>query len=183
MRIRIAHPADAQMINDIYQYYIDNTEATFNETNKTVEQRAQEIETLLRDYPFLMAEDENGVCLGFACAEPFRAQSGYRFTVELTIYLHPDAPRRSGIGTALYARLLQILTEQGYHMALGVLYGGNTESLALHNCFGFEEVLLLPRAAYKHGRWLDMRMMKKQLLPYEETPALPIPFCEYRKRL
>jgi len=170
-------------VNEIYAYYIENSAATFNEQNKTVSQRAREIETLLRDYPFLIAQDEQGSCLGFACAEPFRAQSGYRFTAETTIYLHPEAPRRSGIGTALYARLLEILEAQGYHTVLGVLYGGNLESLALHKRFGFEEILLLPNAAFKHGRWLDMRLMKKTLRAYEENPPLPIPFSEYQKRL
>ena len=181
--IRIASIEDAQKVYEIYEYYIHHTLATFNELNKTIKERAQEIERLLRDYPFLVAEDEQKNFLGFACAEPFRPQSGYRYTVELTIYLHPDAPRRQGVGSQLYERLLSMLTQQGYRTALGVLYGQNEESLALHRRFGFEEILLLPNAAYKHGQWLEMRIMKKTLSPYEEKPPLPVPFCEYRKSL
>lgn len=183
INIRIASPADAQKVHEIYEYYTHHTLATFNEHNKTESERAQEIETLLIDYPFLIAENDQGVFLGFACAEPFRPQSGYRYTVELTIYLHPDAPRHQGTGSMLYERLLHMLKEQGYRTALGVLYGGNEESFALHKRFGFEEILLLPNAAYKHGQWLDMRIMKKTLSPYEENPPLPIPFDEYRKGL
>jgi len=50
LQIRIASSADAQAVNEIYAYYIENSAATFNEQNKTVSQRAREIETLLRDY-------------------------------------------------------------------------------------------------------------------------------------
>ena len=183
LRIRIASVQDAQAVNDIYDHYIEHTVATFSEVKKTLEQRACEIGEILKDYPFLIAEDENGSFLGFACAEPFRPQTGYRYTAELTIYLHPDAPKGCGIGSALYKKLLAMLSAQGYCTALGVLYGGNRESLRLHEKFGFEEVLLLPNAAYKHGQWLDMRIMKKTLRPYSDHPHPPIPFCEYRKRL
>lgn len=183
VNIRIASPLDAQQVHDIYEYYIHHSLATFNESNKTVEERAQEIQALLKDYPFLVAEDDAGAFLGFACAEPFRPQSGYRYTVELTIYLHPDTPKHQGVGFQLYDRLLSILTQQGYRTALGVLYGGNDESLALHRRFGFEEILLLPNSAYKHGQWLDTRIMKKTLSSYDENPSPLIPFCEYRKSL
>lgn len=180
-RIRIASPADAAEINAIYQHYIDHTLATFNEVNKSVQERACEIASLLEHYPFLAAEDENGVFLGFACAEPFRPQTGYRFTAELTIYLHPDAPKGTGIGTALYEQLLPILTQQGYCTAVGVLYGGNARSLALHRKFGFEEAALLRRFGYKHGQWLDARIMRKVLNPDTESPGEPVPFRLYRQ--
>jgi len=183
LHIRIASVEDAQAVNAIYGHYIEHTVATFSEVKKTAEQRAREIEEILKDYPFLIAEDENGSFLGFACAEPFRPQTGYRYTAELTIYLHPDAPKGCGIGSALYEKLLAMLSDQGYYTALGVLYGGNRESLRLHEKFGFEDVLLLPNAAFKHGHWLDMRIMKKTLRPYDEHPSRPIPFGEYRKRL
>lgn len=113
MKLRIATPEDASIINEIFAHYIAVSVATYNEQNKTVAQRAKEIETLLKDYPFFVAEDESGRFLGFANAEPMRPQSGYRYCAELTIYLHPDAPVHAGIGTALYTALLTCLQRQG----------------------------------------------------------------------
>ena len=139
VRIRIATVNDAAVIHDIYDYYIAHSLATFNERNKTVEERAAEIDTLLQTYPFLVAEDDDGRFLGFANAEPFRPQSGYRFTVELTIYLHPDTPHHSGVGKLLYSHLFRILKEQGFHSAYAVLWGENQESARLHEAFGFEK--------------------------------------------
>lgn len=183
MRIRIAAPADAEIIHGIYDHYIAHSLATFHEQNKPLEARRQEIADLLQDYPFLVAEDENGAFLGFANAEPIRPQSGYRFCVELTIYLHPNAPHGQGIGTALYSALLRMLTEQGYCLAFALLYGGNEESLALHRRFGFEEVALLKNTGRKQGHWLDTRILQKTLNPCTEPMPEPIPFCEYRKGL
>lgn len=176
--IRTACAADAQIVNNIYDYYIDHTVATFNERHKTVAEREAEIVSILRMYPFLIAEDESDAFLGFACAEPFRPQTGYRFMPELTIYLHPDVPKGAGIGSRLYEKLLALLEKQGFASAVAVLYGGNEESLALHRRFGFEQAALIPQAAYKQGRWLDMRIMRKALCGFADHPAEPIPFSQ-----
>lgn len=183
IRLRIASAQDAPLVNETFGYYIDHSLASFRETNKTVEERAREIEELLENYPFLIAEDENGRFLGFANAEPIRQQSGYRFCVELTIYLHPDAPKHAGIGTTLYEALLGMLTAQGYRTAFGVLYGKNEESLRLHEHFGFEEVALFRNTGYKFGQWLDTRIVQKVLNPFSPSPSKPIPFSHYRKTL
>lgn len=174
--LRIASPNDARIIHDIYDYYITRTVATYSEVNKSVEARAQEISSLLKDYPFLVAEDEKGTFLGFANAEPMRPQSGYRYSVELTIYLHPDAPRHSGVGSLLYEALLDCLEKQGYRSAYAVIDSENEESLALHRRFGFTELATFPNSAYKHGRWLSAVWMQKFLNSFDERPVPPIPF-------
>ncbi|MBR6571708.1 MAG: hypothetical protein IKK75_14765 [Clostridia bacterium] len=81
--LRIANVDDAAVVNETYEHYIKHSLANFGEQNKTVDERAQEIEELLQMYPFFIAEDEKGRFLGFACAEPFRSKSGYRYTAEL----------------------------------------------------------------------------------------------------
>lgn len=181
--IRIAAVSDAAAVNEIYGYYIAHSLANFGEQNKTVEERAQEIAELLQMYPFFIAEDEFGRVLGFACAEPYRPKSGYRYTAELTIYLHPDALKGRGIGTALYEKLLASLTAQGFRIALGVLYADNQASLALHRHFGFEQVGFLRRCCYKHGQWADAVILEKVLNPFDDQPEELIPFVQHRKAL
>lgn len=183
IHIRPAALEDAAVIHSMYDHYIANSLATFHEHNKPFETRVKEMAELLETYPFLVAEDENGTFLGFANGEPIRPQSGYRYCVELTIYLHPDAPRGQGIGKALYNELLRMLTEQGFCTAVGILYGGNEESLALHEHFGFKEAALLQNAGRKMDQWLDARIMVKTLNPYTDDIREPIPFSEYRKQM
>lgn len=179
--LRIATPDDARVIHEIYDYYTTHTVATYNEFNKSVEARAQEISAILKDYPFLVAEDESGTFLGFANAEPVRPQSGYRYSVELTIYLHPNTPRHSGVGTLLYKALLDCLARQGYRIAYAVIDSGNEASLALHRRFGFEKVATFPNSGYKHGQWLTSVWMQKVLNPFDEQPSLPVPFEMFRR--
>lgn len=180
--LRIATVEDAAKVNATYGYYIERSLANFGEQNKTVEERAQEIKELLKMYPFFIAEDKDGHFLGFACAEPFRPKSGYRYTAELTIYLHPDTPKGCGVGTALYEKLLSSLTAQRFRIALGVLYAQNEESLALHRHFGFQQVGYLRGYCYKQEQWVDALLMEKVLNPFV-TPEELIPFADYRSTL
>lgn len=183
LNIRIATPQDAALIHETYGHYIAHTMINFAEENPSVEERRDEIITLLENYPVLVAEDESGAFLGFACGEPFRSKSSYRFTVELTIYLHPSAPKRHGAGSALYRALLAMLAEQGYCTALGVIYAQNKPSIALHERFGFKKTAVLENVACKRGQWLDAVIYAKELNPYRSHPPAIIPFQEYRKGL
>ena len=176
--LRVAKVTDAAVVNETYGYYIEHSLANFGEQNKAVEERAQEIEELLKMYPFFIAEDENGCFLGFACAEPYRPKSGYRYTAELTIYLHPDTPKGCGVGTALYEKLLDCLSTQGFRIALGVVHAKNHGSLALHRKFGFEQVGVLRNCCYKHGQWVSAVILEKVLNPFDEEPNELITFSE-----
>ena len=182
MSIRLARETDLPQILAIYAPYVSDTLYSLEYTVPDSEEFTHRFRDITVQFPWLVWE-ENGKILGYAYGSlPFH-RVGYSWSGEVSIYLHPDAQKGCGVGSALYEKLLALLTDQGYCTALGVLYGGNEESLRLHQKFGFEDVLLLPNAAYKHGQWLDMRIMKKTLRPYDERPSLPIPFCEYRKRL
>ncbi|MBE5795549.1 MAG: N-acetyltransferase [Clostridiales bacterium] len=171
--LRKAVAEDAVHLLDIYTHYIQNTVATFHEFTKTLEAYRQQIIELSAVYPFWVAEAE-GRFLGFANAEPFRPQSGYRYTVELTIYLHPDAPKHAGIGRMLYKQVLDDLKAQGFVTALGCISGENEASIAFHRSFGFKEMAVFPRVAFKHGRWLNAIWMRKELLPTDTPPAEPV---------
>ena len=73
----------------------------------------------------------------------------------------------------LYQRLLEELQQLGYVNALGCISGENEASLAFHRSFGFEEMAVFPKVAFKHGRWLNAVWMRKQLLSTDTPPAEP----------
>ena len=54
--------------------------------------------------PYLVAE-EDGAVQGFAYAGPYRPRSGYRFTVEDSVYVAPGAHGK-GIGRRLLAEVI-----------------------------------------------------------------------------
>ncbi len=183
INVRIASVDDAPIIRQLYDYYIHHTVATFHTALKPLSFYQETIQTLLLDYPYLIAEDETGKMLGFACGEPVRAQMGYRFSVELTIYLHPDAPKRAGIGRALYAYLLPMLQKQGYQLAYAVITGSNQASLSMHRALGFVEVARFEKCGYKQGQWLDTVWLQKTFGSFDAVPTEPIPFAKLRNEL
>ena len=180
IRLRIAAPQDARLIHETFGHYVIASTATFNEINPSVEERAGEIQKQLETYPWLIAEDETGRFLGYACAESFRPQTGYRYFAELTIFLAPDAPRRASVGRRLYEALLPFLARQGFRQVLAVITSTNEASLALHRAFGFSEAARLVSSGYKHGQWLTSVWMVKQLNDFDSSPAPITPFCQCR---
>ena len=137
----------------------------------------------LETYPYLIAQDGSGRFLGYACAEPFRPETGYRYCAELTIFLTPDAPRRSGVGRRLYEALLPFLARQGFRQAVAVITSTNEASLALHRAFGCAEGARLSHTGYKHGQWLDSVWMVKQLNAFDPDPAPVTPFSQCRAEM
>src|SRR5256885_11306815 len=95
--IRAATPADIPVITRIYAHAVRHGTASFeleppDEAEMTRRQRA----LLDGGYPYLVAEME-GTVMGYAYAGPYRARPAYRYTVENSIYIAPNA-HRHGIG-------------------------------------------------------------------------------------
>lgn len=74
-----------------------------------------------------------------------------------------DTPRRCGIGSALYRKMLEMLREQGFKSVYGVIVESNDPSIALHRSLGFYEAAHFEHMGYKHGIWHGIVWMKKDL--------------------
>ena len=152
--IRVATAADAAAITAIYNYYIENTTVTFEETPLAPVDLAQRIATVSADYPWLVLERDERI-LGYAYASRFHARSAYRFTVETTVYVANEA-HRGGVGTKLYTDLLERLRALKLHRALGVIALPNDASVGLHEKLGFRKVGEFEEIGWKFGRWINV---------------------------
>lgn len=158
MIIRDAKPPDAAAVAAIWNPAIRETALTFTTEEKT---ESGLIATFASAPAFLVAEDD-GNLLGFATYDQFRKGPGYARTMELTIYLAPDAQGR-GVGR----RLVAALEDRAHQQAVGSLWaaigGENPGSVAFHERLGFERVAVLPKVGFKFGRWMDLVLMRKEL--------------------
>src|SRR5437763_181946 len=85
--------------------------------------------------PYLVAADGGGV-IGFAYAGRYRARPAYRFTVEDSIYLSPDATGR-GVGTRLLTEVLRRCELLGVRQVIAVIGDSdNTPSIRIHDKCG-----------------------------------------------
>lgn len=155
VQIRSAQASDGAALVEIYNHYIQTSTVTFEETLLSPEQMAARLDGVLgRDLPWLIAEDEDRI-LGYAYATPWRERSAYRHSVEVSAYVAPGQ-LGSGIGSALYARLLPRLEALSVHTALAVVPLPNPASVALYAKLGFVKVAHLKEVGYKLGRWVDV---------------------------
>lgn len=176
--IRIANENDAEAIHDIYGAYVPLDYVTFTVDNPDVESYRQKIINTLENYPFLVAESENGKILGYVYGSTLRPHDAYQWNVEWTIVLAPDAPRREGIASALYQEFTKILVAQGYRYVYGVLVDTNEASFEFHKNLGFSEVGHFKNAGYKLGAWRGIRWMVKQIGTFEGEPQKPLKLRE-----
>lgn len=152
--IRSVKISDASDIASIYNHYIETSTITFEEnpvSNDEMVRRVQEGSEKLAWYVF----ESDGRVLGYAYATPWRARSAYRFSVETTVYVCPEHPRK-GIGSALYKTLIDDLRRRNIRVILGGIAQPNEASVLLHESLGFERVAYLKDVGYKFERWVDV---------------------------
>ena len=153
--IRAVAESDASPIAEIYNHYVASTVITFEEVPVSAPEMARRIgDVASASLPWLVAEREGRVA-GYAYASQWKARSAYRFSVEVTVYVHPGCPRL-GIGRRLYEELLSALRARGIHAAFGVIALPNEASVTLHERFGFAKVAHLSEVGFKFGRWIDV---------------------------
>ena len=153
--IRPATTADAAAIATIYNHYVTNSTVTFEEEPVTAAEMARRIDNVSsQGLPWLVAEVEGAVA-GYAYATRWHHRHGYRFSVEVTVYLGPDYGGR-GLGTSLYQQLFPLLEQRGTRVVMGVIALPNVASIALHERFGLAKVGLFKGIGLKFGEWIDV---------------------------
>lgn len=149
----------------IYAPFVRDTVVSLEAQVPTTGDFAARIRKSLCAWQWLVAEAD-GECAGYAYGGPFHQRAGYRWSVEVSVYVDPRFHRR-GIARALYSRLLTELTEMGYCMAYAGVTLPNDASIELHRSFGFDWVGTYHRAGRKFGAWHDVGWMELSL---RETP-------------
>lgn len=145
---------DAPSVCAIYNYYVQQATATFEETVVSAEEMTRRIVDVTARFPWLVWEQDERV-LGYAYATVWKGRSAYRHSVESTIYVAPDA-RGKGIGSTLYQRLLDKLRHLGIRCAAGIIALPNPASVALHEKLGFTKIGQLNQIGFKFDRWIDV---------------------------
>ncbi len=153
--IRSVGEQDIAALVAIYNHYIRNSVATFEEVELTAVEMAGRVKKVLdAGYPWLVAE-QAGKLVGYAYASRWRERVAYRYSVESSVYLAADAGGH-GWGTRLYTELFDQLKALGVHAVIGGITLPNPASVALHEKMGMRKVGELPEVGFKQGQWLDV---------------------------
>ena len=103
MIIRNIKEEDIRRCVEIYNYYIINSTATFEEQPLTEAQFAERVKRISAGYPYLVAE-EDGKVVGYAYLDKYNERSAYRYTADLSVYLDKNCVAK-GTGSLLYERV------------------------------------------------------------------------------
>jgi phosphinothricin acetyltransferase len=170
--VRLAEPADAAGVQAIYAPIVRDTAISFEIDPPSIEEMSRRIVSTSERYPWLVCSDD-GEILGYVYASRHRERGAYRWSVDVTAYVHERA-RRTGVGHALYSTLFSLLALQGYHRAFAGITLPNAASVGLHESLGFTPVGVYPAVGYKLGDWHDVGWWQRALLPSARNPAEPM---------
>ncbi|MGU3436505.1 GNAT family N-acetyltransferase [Actinomycetes bacterium M1A6_2h] len=162
MLIRDATTVDLPEILAIHNAAIAETTAIWDEEQVDLSERQQWFDTR-RDagHPILTAEIDGRVA-GYASYGQWRPKTGYRRTVENSVYV-ASAFQRRGVATELMAALIEKAADLGMHVMVAGIESSNLTSIRLHEKFGFRTVGELPEVGYKFDRWLDLTLMQREV--------------------
>jgi L-amino acid N-acyltransferase YncA len=161
MQVRQATSRDAVQIQAIYAPVVANTAISFEEVPPDIAEIVRRIEATLPEYPYLVAT-EGERFLGYAYASQHRSRLAYRTSVDVTVYVAPDA-QRQGVGRVLYSHLLSAAAERGYHAAFAGIALPNEASVRLHEGAGFTPVGIYREVGKKFGVWHDVGWWQRLL--------------------
>jgi L-amino acid N-acyltransferase YncA len=160
--IRNYHIEDASAILEIINYNILNSTALYDYEPRTLANQLTVFEDKLqKGYPIVVATEKE-IVVGFGYYSEFRFQEAYKFTVEHSVYAHPNHTGK-GIGKIILNQLIHLAKSQNIHTMIGVIDAENQSSIDFHMKFGFEISGMIKESGFKFDRWLHTVFMQKML--------------------
>lgn len=162
MKIRPGFAEDVPRLLEIYNHYVEHTHVTFDVEPVSLERRLRWFDGFAETGPHrLFVASEGSDLLGYASSGVFRRKPAYARSVETSIYLAQDGVGK-GVGTALYAGLLDALAEEPQaHRAYGAVALPNEASVALHRRCGFKRIATYSEVGFKFGRYWDVAWFER----------------------
>lgn len=171
LRLREATDRDAAACAGIYAPFVRDTCISFETDPPDETEMARRIIDYTGTHAWLVAE-RGGAVIGYAYGSPHRAREAYRFSTEVSVYLHPAA-HGAGVATALYTELFGRLDARGYRRAFAGVTMPNEPSERFHRSFGFETVGTFRRIGWKFDAWHDVLWLQRSIGADDAVPGEP----------
>lgn len=161
--VRPGTEGDLPAVAAIYTYYVLETTITFNTEVRTPRAWIDRFRTNVVDGPYdLLVGELDGRVAGYVETSQFRPKPAYDTSVEISIYVAPDA-QGAGVGAALFAALFPMLEQRDFHRAYSVIALPNESSVRFHERWGFVHRGTLTEAGRKFGQYLDIAFYERHL--------------------
>lgn len=159
--IRKIQEKDIEACCRTFNYYVQNSTFTFEETPYTLEAYAKRVQVVINSYVwFVYVIDEKVV--GFAYLDNFSNRSAYRYNVDLSIYMDNEY-KGMGIGKKLFDEITRYAKELGIKNIISIITDENVGSISFHETVGFEFVGYLKNVGYKFNKCLGVKYYQKKI--------------------
>ena len=169
--IRPAGESDLTTITSIYADAVSNGTASYELEPPDIEEMTARWQALTdKGFPYLVAE-RGGTVVGYCYVSPFRPRPTYRYIVESTVYVAPDA-QRTGVGRTLMRNIIDICETMKFRQMIAIVGDENNQraSIGLHEALGFRHIGIIEGSGYKFDRWLDTLIMQRTLGVGKSSP-------------
>ena len=181
--IRLAEKRDVKGILEIYAPFILDTVVTFEETVPDEASFWERIQGIMEELPFLVCEIDRRIA-GYAYASAYRSRASYKWTKEVSVYIHPDFYRRR-VAQALYTILNELVRYQGIADLLAIITLPNEQSVGFHEHFGYRKCAEFSKVGYKLNNWQtvgwfelfiqdEKKAPMERILTLKEITGLPV---------
>ena len=181
--IRLAEEQDVPGILEIYSPFILDTAVTFEETVPEEDSFWERMQLIMSELPILVCEIDGRIA-GYAYASGYRSRASYRWTKEVSVYIHPDFHRKR-VALALYTSLNEMVRYQGVADLLAIITLPNESSVSFHEYVGYRKCGEFSKVGYKLNHWQDVGWFelflqdeyaspKDRIIPLDEIIDLPI---------
>ncbi|WMD19711.1 N-acetyltransferase family protein [Achromobacter seleniivolatilans] len=160
----------ASQILHIYNDTIANTTSLYEYEPRTMQTMELWFATKReKNFPVIGVESDDGALVGFGSYGAFRPYPAKKYSVEHSVYVHPEH-RGRGVGKMVLQSLVQAARGNDLHVMIGAIDTANVGSISLHERLGFKKVGTIEQVGFKFGRWLDMDFYQMLL----DTPRHPV---------
>lgn len=148
-------------VTNIYNYYVENSTATFHLQKVTAQEMVQ---TLCLGHPIYKSYliYFNNRITGFCYLGQFRKKEAYDISAEVTLYIKPEFTGKK-IGIEVLSFMEKTAKELGLKNLVGVITSENTSSLKLFERCGYFKCGHLKNIGIKFGRALDVISYQKEI--------------------
>lgn len=161
LKIVQLEPSHLPQVVEVFNHYILHSTATFHTTPFDLEKMAIKVGLDNEQYASF-AIFKNGAFVGYSTLMPWKAQEAYRYTGEVTLYLHPDRLGQ-GVGKHALVHLESVALGRSITTLIAGVCAENERSVALFASSGYKKVAHFLRTGKKFDRELDVVYLQKRI--------------------
>lgn len=141
-------------ILSIYNYYIENSTATYYTHPLSLKEMREKVFFENKKYgTFLVINKENEI-VGYCVLGQYNKKEGYNNTAEISIYIKPDFTQQ-GLGETAMNFLEKHAKKHKIHVLIGAVTQENIASKKLFQKCGYKQCAHFQEVGFKFGKILD----------------------------